>query len=105
MDVNAVLEEIVECLVPLFQPDRVVLFGSRARGDHDEDSDIDILVVMPEVGNHWDMAVAMRRALRGVRVPKDVLVLSRSEYAVERLIPGSLAYPAEHEGTVLYART
>lgn len=104
MGVQTIVHEMVARLVERFGPDMVILFGSHARGDADQGSDVDLLVVMPEANDRRPLAVAMRRALRGMGLPKDVLVLSRAEYEAERDIPGSLAYPASHDGTVLYAR-
>ena len=91
-------------LVERFAPQMVILFGSYARGDADEDSDVDLLVVMPDVTERRPLAIEMRRALRTARLPKDILVLSCAEYERDRHIPGTIAYPAAREGVVLYAR-
>jgi len=104
VDSDAIVGEMVQRLVRGFGPEQVILFGSRAREDYDEESDVDLLVVMPEVADRRSLGLAMRRALREFGLPKDVLVLSSAEYEAERDIPGSLAYPVAHEGKVLYAR-
>ena len=60
---------------PLAQ--QIILFGSHARGDATASSDLDFLVIEPEVVNRASEMVRLRRALRPLRVPADVLVYSR----------------------------
>lgn len=98
------IANMVRRLVDGFTPDTVILFGSHARGDADEDSDVDLLVVVPDVTERRSLAFEMRRALRTAALPKDIFVLSRSEHDRDRNIPGTIAYPAAREGVVLYAR-
>lgn len=80
---------------------QVILFGSHARGEADARSDIDFLVVEPQVGNEADEAVRLRRELRDLRVPVDVVVVSRA-YADEwRDVRGGIVHSALNEGRVL----
>jgi predicted nucleotidyltransferase len=73
--------DLVTRLVEGFAPERVVLFGSVARGDDGPDSDIDLLVVLRKLeGRRHDAAVAMRLALGAGHPPVDILVTD-----VERL--------------------
>ncbi|MDA8280232.1 MAG: nucleotidyltransferase domain-containing protein [Actinomycetota bacterium] len=67
--------EVVRVLVERFRPAQVILFGSVARGDDGRDSDIDLLVVLPELqARHHDAALAMLRALqRNCAVPAGVV--------------------------------
>lgn len=82
---------------------RVVLFGSHARGDAGARSDLDFLVVEPEVDNTAEESVRLRRALRGMRLAADVIVVSR-DYAREwEGVRGSLVHAALSEGRVLAA--
>ena len=97
------LPVIVERLVAQFQPLRIILFGSHARGDARPDSDLDLLVVLPHVENRHEAAVEMRRALRDLPVAKDVLVASPEEIAAEAPV-GSVLRPALTEGRVVYER-
>ena len=64
-----------------FQPQRVYLFGSRARGDAREDSDYDIIVLLgaPDAGSHDDQVRAVT-ALRGVHRPIDAIVMSADRF-------------------------
>jgi len=99
-----VLKEIVERLRDRFQAERVILFGSQARGTADDRSDVDVLVVCPIRSNRRRMMVEMDRALSGLGIARDIIVLAPEEYDRDRLIPGTVARPAWLEGRVLYER-
>ena len=79
-----------------------MLFGSRARGDADEDSDYDFLVIEPTVDNRAREMVRLRRALRPLRVAADVLMYSREEVDRWGQQPGSALYWALKEGRVVH---
>lgn len=84
------------------QAEQIVLFGSHARGDANEGSDLDFLVIEPEVKNRAREMVRLRRALRPLRVPADVLVYSRDEVNQWGQQSGSAIYWALREGRVVY---
>ena len=98
------LRQAVDALVARFRPDRVILFGSNARGTADVRSDVDLLVVCPVQGSRRAMQVAMDRTLRGCRFARDIVILTREEFERDRHIPGTVARPAWLEGRVLYER-
>lgn len=100
-----VIKRATERLVAGFHPDRVILFGSQARGTADERSDVDLLVVCPFSGRRRSLMVAMDRALRGLGFARDVIVLTPEEFERDRHIPGTVARPAWLEGKVLYERS
>lgn len=99
-----ILRKITERLLHEFQPHRIILFGSQARGIADDRSDVDILVVCPIENNRRTLMVAMDRALKGLGIARDVVVLSPEEFERDRHIPGSIARPAFLEGKILYER-
>ncbi len=75
------LDQAVKCLVEVFNPQRVYLFGSRARGDAFKDSDYDILVVVAQSDQpRYRRAQEAYRSLVGVRIPLEVMVLTQSEF-------------------------
>lgn len=96
------LRQAVDALVANFRPDRVILFGSHARGTADARSDVDLLVVCPVQGSRRALQVAMDRSLRGCKFARDIVILTREEFERDRLIPGTVARPAWLEGRVLY---
>ncbi len=80
----------------------VILFGSHARGDPGPDSDLDFLVIEPEVTSKHNEMVRLRDVLRPLRVPADVLVTSRSVFEDWRDTPNNVLYEAWKEGRVFH---
>ena len=104
MVTEQVLREAVRRLVEGFQPQRIILFGSQARGTADEHSDVDLLVICPVNGERLELMLAMDRALQGLRIARDIVILTAEEFELDRHIPGTIARPAALEGRVLYDR-
>lgn len=98
------IDKIARRLVRRFKPERIILFGSHARGTAGPDSDVDLLVVMPLAGSKRDKEIEMRIALHDIVVPLDVIVATPDEVARRRNIPGTIIRPALQEGKVLYVR-
>ena len=91
-------------MVRQFAPLRIILFGSRARGQARPDSDVDLLVVMPHAPDSRRAAVEMMQALGDLPVGKDIVVTTPKHLA-ERSPVNGLAYKtALAEGRVLYER-
>ena len=99
------LMEAVRRLRDQFHPDRIILFGSQARGTADARSDVDLLVVMPVEGLRRRLVRDMDRALGGLGFARDIVILTPEEYERDRGIPGTIARPAALEGRALYERT
>lgn len=101
---SALLQEIVKIIVKVAQPERVILFGSRARGTAREESDYDFLVVMPEVQNGREISRRIYRALleHNVAVPVDVIVVSADMLQKHRDNPFYIYRQALQEGKVLH---
>ncbi len=104
MVAEQVLRDVVNRLVEQFEPGRIILFGSQARGTADDRSDVDLLIICAVDGKKRDLIVAMDRALKGLGIARDVLIVTPDEYERDRHIPGTVARPASLEGKVLYDR-
>jgi uncharacterized protein len=104
-EVNRWLPVIKRRIVRRLQPERIVLFGSQARGSAGPDSDLDILVVVPEGTDRRAALIAARVALSDIPLPKDVFVTTPSEAKRFGGIVGTILQPALAEGTTIYARS
>jgi len=100
-----ILRIATERLAKQFQPQRIILFGSQARGTADPRSDVDLLIICAvpaERGARRSIMLAMDKALGGMGFAKDIVVLTPEEFERDRHIPGTIARPAWREGKVLY---
>jgi uncharacterized protein len=100
---NAVIVEAGRRLLKAVPPQaQVILFGSAARGELTHDSDLDFLVVEQDVEDRHAEQVRLRRELRPLGIPVDVIVVSK-RYAEEwGPAQGSLVHKALTEGRVLH---
>lgn len=83
-------------------PVRIIVFGSYARGDADEGSDLDLLVIEREVTDKAAEYFKLHRAVGSIGVGVDMLVLSQEEFERRSQVPGTAPYWAKREGRVLY---
>jgi predicted nucleotidyltransferase len=98
------LEEITQTIVARFNPVRVVVFGSHARGEAGEDSDLDLFVEMETKQRFPDRAIEVS-AVFGLRPwSLDVVVYTPAEVQRLRKVRGTLLSIIETEGDVLYER-
>jgi predicted nucleotidyltransferase len=79
---------------------QVILFGSQATGQADARSDVDFLVVEPEVQDRVREMLRLAEALRPLKLPADLLVLSSRAFEYWKNTPNSLAYRVAREGKV-----
>jgi predicted nucleotidyltransferase len=98
------IEEMVRRIVTQFNPDRVVLFGSHARGTGGPGSDADLLVIMPAQGSRRRQATQIDLALVGIDLPADVIVVTPDDVERNRNQIGTIIHSALLEGQVLYER-
>jgi len=98
------LTEVVDRIAREFNPVRIILFGSWARGEAREDSDLDLLVVLPKVEHKRKAAIEVLRALNGLPISKDVVVTTPEEIKTRGQIVGDILHPALREGKVIYER-
>ena len=78
------LPEITQRILAVSDPEKIILFGSYARGDYSPDSDLDLMVVMQNIQSSREESTRLRRALRGLLVPIDILVAT--PYSDSKLI-------------------
>lgn len=101
---DELLGELVRRLRAVGNPNRIVLFGSRSRGDARESSDIDVLIVEESSLPRYKRSARYRRALVGVFPAKDVVVWTPAEVAEWAQVPNAFISVALREGKVLYAQ-
>lgn len=100
---QAALDELVSRIVEAVHPLKIILFGSAARGEWRPESDVDLLVVMPEGTHRRDAAGEIYYRVRGIMVPFDVLVTTPSDLEKHRDNPGLIYKTILREGQTLYA--
>ena len=96
------IEGFTATIAHALQPRRIVMFGSRARGEARADSDVDLLVI---VGNGVDPSWAGREGYRALgmhKTPVDLIVLTEAEFAGRSQLPWTVAAAAAREGIVVY---
>lgn len=98
------IRQMVKRIVRQFQPDKIILFGSHARGQAGLDSDVDLLIVMPVSGSKREKAIEIAVALHDIPVAKDVIVVTPDDFNWRKEIVGTIERPAFQEGKLLYAR-
>ena len=99
------IREMVRRIVEQFHPEKVILFGSYARGTAGPDSDVDLLVVKKVSDSKRKELLDIRLALHGVGLAKDIIVVTPEEVERYKDLVGTIIYPALREGKVLYERT
>lgn len=97
------LREATRRLIAEFKPEQIILFGPHAWGSPGPDSDLDLLVIIPE-SQEAPAARATRayRSLRGLKAPADILVKTRAEMERFASVPASLENRILHDGRKLY---
>ncbi|EXI81173.1 MAG: putative nucleotidyltransferase [Candidatus Accumulibacter appositus] len=105
---DSLIREMVDTIIREANPDTVILFGSRARGDARPDSDVDLLIVesepfSPQRSRRQETA-RLYLALRKLAMPKDLLLYSRDEFERLKESEYHIVGRAQREGRVLHAR-
>ena len=102
---EAYIPTMVNRIVEGFQPLRILLFGSHARGNAAEWSDVDLLVVLPEAPDKRCAMLDIMTVLADMPVGKDIIVTTPDEIAKRGHIFGNIVHAALREGEVLYERS
>ena len=100
---SGVLQEAVERLKAEFQPEEIYLFGSHAWGTPDDDSDVDLMVIVPDSDERSIKRMQRaHRCLRGIGFAKDVLVPTRAQVDRYKHLRASLFHQVLAKGRKLY---
>ena len=94
----------MERIADRFDPERILLFGSRARDDRRDWSDVDLLVVMPDGTDRREAAVEMGVAVGDLPIAKDIVVTDACPHRAAGHVIGTVLRPALRDGKVLYER-
>ena len=97
-----VIRRLTGLLVEAARPKRIIMFGSQARGEAGEDSDLDVMVVEEGVSDRAREMVRLNRLLRSLDIPVDLLVVSAEKFNYWCDTPGNVYFEAATEGKVLY---
>jgi uncharacterized protein len=101
---NDGINQAVNIIVQTARPNAVILFGSYARGNAGEESDVDLCVVEESLDDKRMESVRIRRALSPLRIPVDIIVHSAQTVREWSEVTGTLIYSILQEGKVLYEK-
>jgi len=99
---QCILDDLVRRVVEAIQPLRIILFGSGARGELGPNSDLDLLVVMPDGVHRRRTGQAVYQSLGGLGLAKDVVVVTESDIRKFGQNPSLVIFPAIQQGRELY---
>ena len=99
------VDAVVRRLIETGHPRKIILFGSFVRGETNRDSDLDVLVVTDDdIANPHTESVRLRRSVRDVPMPMDILVVPVSQYERLRRRWDLIYYEATENGRLVYER-
>lgn len=96
------LQEIINRILGVTRPERIIMFGSAATGKMTKDSDIDLLILEAAPGNFRQESLKIRNALRGLGFPFDIIIISTARFEETKNSVGGIAYPANKYGRTIY---
>lgn len=102
---KTLLNEMSRRIRRAVDPERIVLFGSRARGDAGQQSDYDLLIVAPSPLPRWRRAASVYRLLAGLGVPKDIVWWTPQEVEEWRGVRSHFINTVLRDGRVLYEKS
>jgi uncharacterized protein len=96
------IQEAIRRLVAAAQPRKIILFGSYARGNARDQSDLDFMVIESEVPDRHKEMLRLHDVLRSLHIPVDVLVVSEANFNYWADTPNTVYFEANEEGLVCY---
>ena len=101
-DDGDLLKKLVDRILTVAKPERIILFGSGATGRMTRDSDLDLLVIERGFKSQREERTRLRKALGDVGIPVDVFAMTPERFEETKGVIGGLAYPANKYGRVIY---
>jgi uncharacterized protein len=103
MEIDAkLIQRVVDRILAVTRPERIILFGSAATGHMGPDSDLDLLVIERGFTNAREESTRLREALIGVDIPVDIFPMELERFEETKNVIGGLAFPANKYGVVIY---
>ena len=99
-----VLDKIVDEIVAVADPEKIIVFGSRARRDHRSSSDVDLLVIKESSEPRYKRAVPIYGVLSDIMIPMDIVVYTPEEVREWAEVRQAFITTAIREGEVLYEK-
>jgi predicted nucleotidyltransferase len=101
-----ILNQIVKLITSKTSPEKIVLFGSYARGDNTENSDIDILIIIKNLLNERKITGPLYKALleENISIPVDFLAIDYDKYNILKNKIGCICKTIEQEGRIIYGK-
>jgi predicted nucleotidyltransferase len=103
MDQEKLIADATKIIVEQANPNRIILFGSRARGEAQSESDLDLLIIVPDGASSIAARRAIGRALISPDASYDLIVYTESEYENKRREGWSIFDEIDRDGKVIYA--
>ncbi|HET56380.1 MAG TPA: nucleotidyltransferase domain-containing protein [Ignavibacteria bacterium] len=97
------ISTIIERLSDFKEIERIILFGSQARGEALSKSDIDLIVLTNSFEDRFEVSRRLRKRLLGIEYAFDIIVMTTKEFELDKNIPGTISRYASREGQILYA--
>ncbi len=104
MENQEALNDIVWRIADGFDPEKIIIFGSYARGEIDRDSDLDLLIVMHVEGSLRQKANEIDLMLADRTLPLDLIVVTPEQFARQKDVIGTIVREAVKDGKVVYER-
>jgi predicted nucleotidyltransferase len=101
---NQLKAEIKKRLISKFDIEKIILFGSQARGTANQKSDVDLLLIGDVNYDRYQMMTDILRSLGKMKYAFDVIILTADEFEEHKYIPGTVARYAFKEGKIIYER-
>lgn len=99
---DKIVSQVVERILKVVEPERIILFGSATTSTMTRDSDIDLLVIQRDFGSEREESIRLRKALSDMDIPVDVFAMTSERFEETKEVIGGLAYPANKYGKVIY---